>query len=144
MATFNKFQCFVGDLAGGVHDLSGSSAGHLLKVYLSNAAPSATDDNVKTDLAEITNENGYTAPVDVQNSGAEAAGTFTLTGEKITITASGAVGPFRYVVLYNDTATGDPLISWWDYASSISLAAGETFVIKFNNSEDTGNILTIA
>lgn len=142
MAAFNKFQQFVQDLAEKVHNLTTDT----INVYLSNAAPSASLDAVKTDMAEIATGNGYTGPQDTQNTGAEATGTYTLTGTKIVITATGAVGPFQYIVLYNDTPTSpvDPLIGWWDYGSPISLANGETFSIKFNNSDTTGTILTIA
>jgi hypothetical protein len=134
MATFNKFQQFAEDLAKGVHQFQ--AAGHTLNVYLSNATPDAALDGVKADLAEITNQNGYTAPVDIQNDYTETAGVGTLTGVDVTITATGAVGPFRYVVLYNDTPTSpaDPLIGWWDYGSSISLANSETFLINFGAS----------
>jgi hypothetical protein len=130
----------VQDLCEKVHNLSADQ----LDVYLSNATPSASADAVKADLAEITNQNGYTAPVDTQNTGAEATGTYTLTGTKVVITASGAVGPFQYVVLMNTTATNDPLIAWWDYGAPLTLASGETFSIKFNNSDTTGTILTVA
>jgi hypothetical protein len=142
MASFNKFQNFVEDLGLGVHNLNTGT----LNVYLSNATPSASGDAVKADMAEITNQNGYTAPVDTQNTFAESGGTATLTGTKVVVTASGAVGPFQYVVLYNDTPTSpaDPLIGWWDYGSALTLASGETFSIKFNNSDTTGTILTIA
>lgn len=148
-ASANKFNTFVGDLASKVHDLVGTTPGSDIdqfKVYLSNAAPSATDDSVKADLAEITNENGYAAPVSITPSGASSNGTVTLTGSKITITANGGtVGPFRYVVLYNDTPTSpaDPLVLWWDYGSSITLNDGESFTIKFNSSDTTGTVLTI-
>jgi hypothetical protein len=57
MASFNKFQQFVEDLGDGVHQLK--AAGHMLKVYASNATPDAAADAVKADLAEITAENGY-------------------------------------------------------------------------------------
>ena len=143
MAAFNKFNQFVQDLAEKVHNLSSDT----LNVYLTNNAPDALNDLIKTDLAELATGNGYTGPIDTQNTGAEASGTYTLTGTKCVVTASGAVGPFRYVVLYNDTPTSpvDPLIGWWDYgAGGLSLAAGETFSIKFNNSDTTGTILTIA
>jgi hypothetical protein len=142
MAAFNKFQQFVEDLGLAVHNLNTGT----LNIYLSNAAPSASADAVKTDMAEITNQNGYTAPVDTQNTWAETGGTATLTGTAITITASGAVGPFQYVVLYNDTPTSpaDPLIGWWDYGSAVTLASGETFTWKPNNSATTGSILTLA
>ena len=55
MASFNKFQDFVEQLAKGVHQLH--AAGHTLKVFLTNEAPLATD-TVKADIAEITAQNG--------------------------------------------------------------------------------------
>jgi hypothetical protein len=42
------------------------------------------------------------------------------------------VGPFRYVVIYNDTAAADELIAFYDYGSEITLASGETFTIDFD------------
>lgn len=143
MASFNKFENFVEDLAEGVHDLSADQ----VEIYLSNATPSASADAVKADLAEIATGNGYTAPVDTQNTGAEASGTYTLTGTAATITASGgAIAQFRYVVLQNTTPTSplDPLIGWWDYGSALDLASGESFTWKPNNSASTGTILTLA
>ena len=137
MAIFNKFQQFAEDVGLGVHNLNTGA----IKIYLSNAVPSVSADAVKTDLAEITNQNGYTAPVSVTPVWSESAGTATLAGTDVVITATGAVGPFRYVVLYNDTPTSpaDPLIGWWDYGSAITLANGETFTTDFGAS-----ILTLA
>jgi hypothetical protein len=134
MATFNKFNQFAEDLGSGVHNFL--AAGHTLKVYLSNATPSASGDAVKTDLAEITNQNGYTAPVDIQNDMTETSGTATVTAVDVVITASGAVGPFQYAVIYNDTPTSpaDPLIGWYDYGSAVTLANGETFTVNFGAS----------
>lgn len=134
MATFNKFQNFVEDLGLGVHNLSTG----VLKIYLSNTAPSASADAVKADLAEIAAGNGYTAGgEDVQNVWSETTGTATLAGTDVTWTASGGtIGPFQYVVLYNDTPTSpaDPLIGWWDYGSAVTLNSGETFTADFGAS----------
>jgi hypothetical protein len=134
MATFNKFSQFVEDLGSGVHNFT--AAGHTLKVYLTNATPSASGDAIKTDLAEITNQNGYTAPVDIQNDMTETGGTATVTAVDVVITASGAVGPFQYAVIYNDTPSSplDPLIGWYDYGSAVTLANGETFTVNFGAS----------
>jgi hypothetical protein len=135
MASYNKFQQFVEDLGKGVHQLQ--AAGHTLKVYLSNATPDAAADAVKADLAEITNENGYAAPVDIQNDYTESGGTGTLTGVDVVITASGGtVGPFRYAVIYNDDPASplDPLVCWWDYGSSITLQDAESFTVDFGAS----------
>lgn len=136
MASFNKFQDFAEQLGKGIHQLH--AAGHTLKVYLSNAAPSAADDAVKTDLAEITmtNETNHgTGGGDIQNDYTETGGVGTLTGTDVVFLASGgSVGPFRYVVLYNDTAASDNLIGWWDYGSSITLNDGESFTVDFGAS----------
>ena len=134
MATFNKFEQFVEDLASGVHNMA--AAGHTLKVYLSNATPSASLDAVKADLAEITNQNGYTAPVDIQNDASQTSGTLSVTAVDVTVTATGAVGPFQYAVIYNEdpTSPADPLIGWYDYGSPITLANGETFTVDFGAS----------
>lgn len=144
MAAFNKFNDFAEQLCLAKHNLNTDA----LHVYLSNATPSASLDAVKADLAEIAAGNGYTADgIDTLNTFAESAGTGTLTGTKAVWTASGgSMAAFQYVVLMNFTQTSPlkPLIGWWDYGSALTLAAGETFSVKFNSSETTGTILTLA
>lgn len=133
MASFNKFEVFSEHLAEKVHNLDGD----LLDCYLSNATPSASGDSFKADLAEISTGNGYTGPQDTQNATSRTGITTSVTGVDIVITASGAVGPFRYVVLQNNTVTSpsaDALIGWWDYGSAVTLANGETFTIDFGSS----------
>ncbi len=134
MAVFNKFEVFAGDIGILVHDLNADQ----LNVYLSNAVPSASADNVKTELAEITAEFGYPANGgDITNLYSEAGGVGTLTATDVTFTASaGSFGPFRYVVLFNlDTVVKvDPLIGWWDYGSAISVNDGESFTVDFGAS----------
>jgi hypothetical protein len=141
MAAFNKFQDFIEQLGKGVHQLH--AAGHTLKVYASNAVPSASADAVKADLAEITAANGYPAGgSDVQNDYTETTGTATLTGVDVVWTASGgSFGPLQYVPLYNDTpvSPADPLVGWWDYGSAVTINDGETFTVDFGAS-----ILTLA
>lgn len=135
MATYNKFQDFVEQCGKGVHQLH--AAGHTLKALLTNAAPSVSN-TVKSDLTEISAGNGYTAGgEDIQNDYTESGGVGYLTGVDITWTASGgSIGPFRYVVIYNDTPSSpaDPLVCWWDYGSSITVESGESFVVNFGSS----------
>lgn len=134
MASFNKIFDFVEQLCKGVHQCH--AAGHTFKVALTNSAPVATN-TIFANITEISAGNGYTAGgVDTQNDLSETTGTATCTATDITITASGgSIGPFRYVVLYNDTATSpaDALIAWWDYGSSVTLASGESFRIDFSS-----------
>lgn len=144
MAAYNKFQDFAEQLGLGVHNVNT----HTLKIYLSNAVPSASADAVKADLAEIANGNGYTAGgIDIENTWAESSGTGTLTGTAKTVTASGgSVGPFQYVALFNEdpTSPADPLICWWDRGSALTLLDGDSFTWKPNNSATTGTVFTLA
>ena len=143
MAAFNKFQSFVEHVAEKVHNLGADS----LKIYLTNTAPNAATMSVKTDLAEITAGNGYTAGgvTPTISSSAQTAGTYKLTlADPASWTAAGGtIGPFRYAVLYNDTPTSpaDPLIGWWDYGSAVTLAIGESFSVDL---DQTNGVLTLA
>lgn len=140
MAAFNKFYPFVEALAEKVHNLGSDT----LKVMLTNTAPSSAN-SVKTDITEISAGNGYTAGGNSAaiTSSSQTSGTYKLVlGDPSTWTASGgSIGPFRYAVLYNDTAASKNLIGWWDYGSSVTLASGEQFTVDFDAS--TG-VLTLA
>ena len=139
MASFNKFQSFVEAVAEKTHNLGADT----LKVMLTNSAPVNTN-TVKANLTEISAGSGYTAGGTAARitSSAQTSGTYKLVLADVVFTASGGtIGPFRYVVLYNDTATNDELIGWWDYGSSITLNDGETFTTDFDAS---AGVLTIA
>jgi len=135
MATFNKFDSFVETLAEKSHNLGSDQ----LVVALTNSAPIASNTQL-SNITEITYTNISSRNVTTSTS-AQTSGTYKLVCADLVLTASGAVGPFRYVVLYNDTATNDLLIGYYDYGSSISLANGETFTIDFDGSN---GVLTIA
>lgn len=132
MATFNKFYQFADDLGSGVHG-SFKTGNDTLNVYLSNEAPIQATDATKSDVAEISTGNGYTGPEDTQNDASESGGVLSVTGVDVVINATGSVGPFQYVILYNDTPTSpaDPLIGWWDYGSEVTLQNGESFTVDF-------------
>jgi hypothetical protein len=138
MATYNKFNVFVEDLIEGVHDFDA----HTFKVMLCNTAPVATN-SVKADLTEISAGNGYTAGGTATTiTTSRSTGTAKVTGSDVVFTATGSVGPFRYAVLYNDSPTSpaDPLIGYWDYGSSVTLANTETFTVDF---DATNGIFTV-
>lgn len=139
MASFNKFNAFAENLAEKVFNLGSDT----LKVMLTNTAPVAAD-SVKADLTEISAGNGYTAggTAATISSSAQTSGTYKLVLADVVFTASGgSIGPFRYSVLYDDTAASDQLVGWWDYGSSTTINNGETFTVDFNAS--TG-VLTLA
>jgi hypothetical protein len=138
---FNKFNKFTEDLAKKVHNL-GSDA---LLVMLSNTAPVSTN-AVLADITEITPGNGYTAGGNAAaiTSCVQTAGVLKLIlANPATWTATGgSIGPLRYAVLYNSTPTSPlkPLIGWFDYGSSITLAVGQQFQVAF---DATNGVLTV-
>lgn len=141
MATYNKFNQFVEDVAEKVHNLGADT----LKVMLTLTAPTAAN-ATRAALTEIAGGNGYTTGGNTASisASAQTSGTYKLTLADVTFTASGgSIANFRYAVLYNDTPTSpaDPLIGYWDYGSTVTLADGESFVVDF---DATNGVLTIA
>jgi len=136
MATFNKFQSFTKNVAEGKVNLATDQ----LKIALTNTAPVATN-AVLGDLTEISYTNVSSRNVTTSSS-TQTSGVYKLVVADLVLTASGSVGPFRYVTVYDDTPTSPakPLIGWYDYGSSISLNSGETFTTDFDQSN---GLLTI-
>jgi hypothetical protein len=152
MVAFNKFQQFVQDIGRAVINLNSDT----LRDLLTNTSPNAADIKVDTTTStctvaatsnalEIAAGNGYTkkGSAITSNAYSQSAGTATLTGTGPVYTASGGtMGPFRYVVCYDDTSgttSTRSVLGWWDYGSSITLADTETFTI-----DHSAGILSIA
>jgi len=134
-STLTTFDDLSEQIGKGVHNFSSNT----FKLALTAAANAPVASNtVLADLTQIAATGGYTAG---------AGGGYTLTGvtytetsgtatlsitSPFTITAStGSVGPFRYLVVYNDTATSpaDALVGWFDYGSDLTRADGESLAI---------------
>lgn len=133
MATQNKFNAWAENMVEGVNQGTDQFV-----VALTNSAPSATN-SVLADITQISYTNCSSRNLTTASS-TQSGGTYSLTFNDLTLTASGgSVGPFRYVVIYDDTPTSpaDPLMSWIDYGSSITMLAGETFVIDFTGAAQT-------
>jgi len=131
MATYTKFQAFVDNLAEGAFTFSTDT----LQVALSNAAnpPSASLDAVLADFTQIAYTNLSTQVITTISS-TQTAGTYSLVLTDLILTASGAVAPFQYVTIFDQTAANDELIAFFDYGSEVTLASGETFTIDFGSS----------
>lgn len=138
MATFNKFQPFVEAVCEKKHNFSTD----VFKVYLTNETPLATD-AVKADIAEIAAGNGYTAGGEIitVTSSSQTGGTYTaaVNDSAVWTATGGSIAPFRYAIMFNDTATNDDLVGYWDYGSTITPAAGETFTFAMN-----ANLITMS
>lgn len=138
MAAFNKFSSFVEAVAEKVHNLGSEQ----LVVALCAAANAPVAGNaVLADLTQVDYTNCSTRNI-TTGSSAQTGGTYKLTLTDLVLTAGGgSVGPFRYIVIYNDTALTDELIGWYDYGSDLTLASGETLTIDFDG---TSGVLTLA
>lgn len=131
MAALQKFNSFVEALAEKKHNLGGDT----LKVILTNTAPNAGD-TVKGDISEIAGGNGYTAGGHTLTiaSSSQASGIYRLVANDLTITAAGgSIGPFRWAVVYNDSATNDELVGYIDYGVPVTLPSGEYFKLDTNS-----------
>jgi hypothetical protein len=128
MAVATYFDCFSRDLLAGVHDLPADG----IKLALTNTAPDVTDE-VLADITQISAGAGYSA-------GGTAVGSLALaqtgalskiTGATVTFAASGGpIGPYRYVVAYNATVAGGPLIKFWDVGTT-TIADGSSREERF-------------
>ena len=134
MATWNKFQPWAENMV----EVANLGTDQFV-IALTNSAPIATN-GVLTDLTQITYTNLSSRNLTTASS-SQTTGTYSLTLNDLVLSATGSVGPFRYVVVYDDTPTSpaDPLVGWWDYGSSITMTNGETFTIDF-----TGAAITLS
>ena len=129
MATFTKVYSFVEALAEKVHNLGSDT----LTVALVAAANAPTQSNTQlSQLTQISYTNCSSRALSITSS-SQTTGTYKLIIADLVLTASGgSVGPFRYVVIYNDTATNDELIGYYDYGSDLTLADGESLTLDFS------------
>lgn len=127
MATFQKVNSFVEAVAEKTHNLGSD----VLKVALTNSAPSASNTKL-SDITEISYTNCSSRTLTTSSS-AQTSGTYKLVIADLVLTASGTVGPFRYIVIYNDTATNKELIGYYDYGSALTLANTDTLTLDFDN-----------
>jgi hypothetical protein len=128
MASFNKFNSFVEALAEKVHNLGSDT----LTLALTAAAnPPVSTNTQLSNLTQVSYTNLSSRVLSGVTS-AQTLGTYALKADNLVLTASGTVATFRYIVLYNDTATNDELIGWFDFGGNVSLLNGETFTITWD------------
>jgi len=137
--SFQKFNYYAQALATKQLDLSADT----FKVMLTNSAPNPATHTQKSDLTDISAGFGYSAggPAMTISAAALASNVWTTKLADYLLTASGgAIGPFRYAVLYDDTSTNKILCGFWDYGSSQTLNDGENLSLDF---DDTNGVLTV-
>jgi hypothetical protein len=108
---------------------AGNMGSDTWQVILSNTAPNVATHTTAASATELGTAGGYTAGGNncTITSAASTSGVYKLILADPTLwTASGGGFTFRYVILYNLSLT--QCIAYWDYGSSVVMAAGDTFL----------------
>jgi hypothetical protein len=132
MPSMTKINGFVEKLAEKSFNLGSDQ----LVIALSNTDP--TTDGVQASTAaavlatvtQISYTNLSSRNLTTSTS-AQTSGTYDLILNDLVLTASGTVPDFRYVYVYDDTATNDELIGVYDHGSTVSMVNLETYTIDF-------------
>jgi hypothetical protein len=131
-SAFTRVQSLNLELGKGTHNFTA----HTLKAALTNTAPTAAGTTKLADITEISATGGYAAGGVTLDSvtWTNSSGNCTLTIADETITAAGgSIGPFRYALIYNNSATNKEAIGFVDYGSAITLADGESLLLNFDD-----------
>ncbi len=139
-AAFVKYNAFIDEIAKSGHNLTTA----VFKLALTNTAPTAASDTVwNTTVAPApAAAAGYTAGGNTltTSSATTTGGVFKLVLADSVFTASGgSIGPFRYAILYNSSAT-NKLVGYYDYGTNVTLADTETFTY---DTDPTNGVLTL-
>lgn len=134
MATYTKYESWAEKMANKEVDCFGTT--DTFKAVIHTDAPVVASDDELADLTQISGSNGYTTGgEDTANDATRSGGTVTFVCTDIVWTASGGnLGNSttgRYFSIYDDTASGDPLMCSFDYGSTFTVATGETMTLDF-------------
>ena len=121
--SYQKFNSFVANIANGNYNLGSDS----IKVVLTDVAPTATN-NSYSDLTPISMTN-LSAQVFTTASSSQSGGTYKLMLNALTLTASGTVPQWRYIVVFDNTPASHQLIGWFDYGSEVNMLNTDTLTI---------------
>ncbi len=138
MASFVRFNSFLEAAFEKKHNLGSDS----FVIFLCAAAnaPSASSHTQLSDVTQISYTNLSSRALTITSS-SQSSGTYKWVLQDITLSASGgAVAAFRYVGIYNDTATNDEVVGYYDYSSDLTLQNGESLAIDFDG---TNGVFTV-
>jgi hypothetical protein len=132
-SSFTKYHTYVDEVSKGGHNHQTA----VWKCALTNTAPTTASDTVwNTTVAPApAAANGYTAGGNTitTTSATTTASVFKLVLTDTVFTATaGGIGPFRYAILYNSSAS-NKVFGYYDYGvGGLTLASGESLTVDFD------------
>ena len=128
MASFQVFNAVAGELGASLIDFSTDG----FKAILSNTVPNLATQVLIASVTDVAAGNGYTAggvALTGMTYSSAVAGVYIFSSADFSWTASGGdIANFRYIYIYDTTASGSPLISVVDTGSGgITIADGTTW-----------------
>ncbi len=137
VAPIVKYNLFIDELSKAGHNLATA----VFKAALTNTAPTLASDTVwNTTVAPApAAANGYPAGGNTltTSSATTTAGVFKLVLADTVFTATaGGIGPFRYVIIYNSSAT-NKVVASIDNGASVTLADTDTFTVDLDQVNGT-------
>jgi hypothetical protein len=144
MATFTRPDIFSLNLCNKVFDLDSDT----MRWTLSNSAPVAGSTNLLSNITQISTGGGYTQMTDGAGGLLATLAALSQTGaatnfgmsSNVVLTATGAVGPFQYLILVDDTPTSplNPVVGWLNHGSAVTMANTDTYTIPSGNLQVVG------
>lgn len=139
MATFTRPDVMSLNLSNKVYD--GDSDTY--RWTLSNTAPVLASTNLLSNITQISTANGYTQMTDgaggllATMSALSSSGQTTTWAQSasVVLTATGAVGPFQYLIMVDDTPTSplNPVLGWLNHGAAVTMANTDTYTIPAGN-----------
>ena len=134
-AAFNKFRYFIKNCMNGKHNFATDA----IKIALAYNAVH-TYNSVLSDIQEI--DYTHCSNRTLSGYGWNVNEKYFYGADNLVLTATnGDVGPFYYVVLYDDTAAGKPLIGWWEIGADTTITNGTSWLIEFDGSNGMFNVI---
>lgn len=123
MPAFNRFNAWTDTMVEAANCGTDQFA-----IALTNTAPSASN-TVLADITQIA-YTGFGSRNLTTTSSSQTGGVYSLVWASLTLGTTVTSATFRYVVIYDDTLAGDPLVGWYDLGAGTTIPANTSLILS--------------
>lgn len=123
MPAFNRFNAWTDTMVEAANCGTDQFA-----IALTNSAPSASN-TVLADITQIA-YTGFGSRNLTTTSSTQTGGVYSLVWASLTLGTTVTSATFRYVVIYDDTLAGDPLVGWYDLGVGTTIPANTSLILS--------------